>query len=422
MSSIQPGAGRAGTAVAVAGVSMGGMGGLRLAFRSPERFVAVAAVEPAIEESNEWEHVLRRDRVIRDDTLMQELFGNPIDAVHFRENHPRTIAERNGHNIVASGLDIYFECGDEDMLHLQYGAEALYRQLFAHGIDHEYRLVRGANHLGPTLNGRLVDAFRFIGRTLERRGLPSADPDPRISMFAAFVAPLEVTGGYRRTEIVTGPAGPIEVRVQGQGPTVVLVPSLGRGAADFDALAARLARAGYEAVAPEPRGIAGSTGPLENLTMEDLADDVAAVIRAFAADSATVVGHAFGNRVARATATKHPDLVESVVLLASGGRIAPAPDIAAALLAVFDPTLTVQQHLDAVRLAFFAPGNDPSVWSGGWSAQVAAAQTRATSTTAVDTWWSAGAPKSWLSNRPMTCWPYRRTDSTCWKHWGIERQ
>ncbi len=212
---------------------------------------------------------------------MVEPWANAIaGAARVRIAHARTAPDKHdltahpdrrpggftGHNIVASGLDIYFECGDEDMLHLQYGAEALHRQLFAHGIDHEYRLVRGANHLGPTLNGRLANAFRFIGRTLERCGLPPADPDPGISMFAAFVAPLEVTGGYRRTEIVTGPAGPIEVRVQGEGPTVVLVPSLGRGAADFDALAARLARAGYQAVAPEPRGIAGSTGPLGNPT------------------------------------------------------------------------------------------------------------------------------------------------------------
>ena len=65
-------------------------------------------------------------------------------------------------------------------------------------------------------------------------------------MFRAFITPQEIDRGYRRTEIVAGPAGPIEVHVMGEGPTVVLLPSLGRGAADFQALAARLARAGFQ--------------------------------------------------------------------------------------------------------------------------------------------------------------------------------
>lgn len=37
-----------------------------------------------------------------------------------------------------------------------------------------------------------------------------------------------------------------------------MLPSLGRGAADFDRLAADVAAAGYRAVCPEPRGIGRS--------------------------------------------------------------------------------------------------------------------------------------------------------------------
>src|SRR5690242_18358010 len=63
--------------------------------------------------------------------------------------------------------------------------------------------------------------------------------------------------------------------VEGTGPPVLMIPSLGRGAADFAALARSIAGAGYEAVRLEPRGIAPSTGPLERLTMDDLAEDAA---------------------------------------------------------------------------------------------------------------------------------------------------
>jgi pimeloyl-ACP methyl ester carboxylesterase len=384
------GAGRQGAAVALAGVSMGGLGVLRLAFRHPDRFVSVAAIEPGIEESTTFPNVLLRDRVYRDDALMQELFGNPIDPDHFHNNHPRAIAERNGHLIAAAGLDVYVECGDEDLLHLQYGAEALHRQLFTHGIDHEYRLVRGGNHVGSTLPDRVADALRFIGRSVAAIDEPIREPDPVVEMFTAYVAAQELDRGYRRSEIIDGPDGPLEVHLTGQGPSVVLIPSLGRGAHDFSGLAARLARSGYQVISPEPRGIGHSHSRLDEFTMTDLADDIARVIEAVGTTPATVVGHAFGNRVARMVATLYPELVESVVLLACGGLIPPSSEASAALRLVFDPGITPEEHIAAVGTAFFAAGNDPSVWAEGWYTDVAAAQVRADRGTPRETWWTAG--------------------------------
>jgi pimeloyl-ACP methyl ester carboxylesterase len=191
--------------------------------------------------------------------------------------------------------------------------------------------------------------------------------------------------------IVAGPAGPLEVHVYGVGPAVVLVASLGRGADDFADLAGRVAAAGYCALALEPRGIGGSASPLEGVTMADLADDVGAVIRALADGPATVVGHAFGNRVARMVATRQPDVVESVVLLACGGLVPPAPEVTAAMASVFDASLDRRSRLDAIALAFFAPGHDPAPWEGGWHADTAAAQVAATAGTPVEDWWTAGS-------------------------------
>ena len=172
---------------------------------------------------------------------------------------------------------------------------------------------------------------------------------------------------------------------------MALLASLGRGAEDFADLATRLAEAGYCALALEPRGVGGSTSPLDGLTMSDLADDVAAVIGALADGQATVVGHAFGNRVARMLATRHPDVVESVVLLACGGLVPPTTEITAAMASVFDMTLSPAARLDAVARAFFAPGNDPSPWEGGWYADTTVAQVSATMRTAVEEWWMAGS-------------------------------
>ncbi len=188
-----------------------------------------------------------------------------------------------------------------------------------------------------------------------------------------------------RVELIEGPAGPLEVRIRGEGPSVVMIPSLGRGAEDFDALSTRVADAGFQVICPEPRGIGGSNSPLEGLSMADLADDVAAVIAAVGSAPAVIVGHAFGNRVTRMVATRHPDVVESVVLLACGGLVPPAPEVAAALRAVFDVNLSPEDHLAAVKLGFFAGDNDASVWADGWHSEVAMFQVGATQGTPVET-------------------------------------
>lgn len=199
---------------------------------------------------------------------------------------------------------------------------------------------------------------------------------------------------------IVGPKGNIEINVSGDGPLVVLLPSLGRGAEDFADLRERLGSAGYCAVAPEPRGIGGSDGELAGLTMTDLAADVAAVIAHFGSAPATLVGHAFGNRVARMTATEHPALVDSVVLLACGGQVQPERHIHEALIEIFDPTKSGEERLRLVDLAFFAPGNDATVWIDGWHGGVAAAQGAATRDQPVDHWWGAGG-KSMLVVQPI---------------------
>jgi pimeloyl-ACP methyl ester carboxylesterase len=113
-------------------------------------------------------------------------------------------------------------------------------------------------------------------------------------------------------------------------------------------------------------------------------------VQTLAGAPTTVVGHAFGNRVARMVATLYPELVESVVLLACGGLVPPSPAAGAALRAVFNTDLTPEKHLAAVSTAFFANGNDASVWAGGWHADVAVAQAVADRATPPATWWKAG--------------------------------
>jgi len=64
----------------------------------------------------------------------------------------------------------------------------------------------------------------------------------------------------------------------------------------------------------------GSKGPLANITLHDLARDVATVIEQENAGPAVIVGHAYGNWVARMTAVDHPRLVRGVVLAAAAAK------------------------------------------------------------------------------------------------------
>jgi pimeloyl-ACP methyl ester carboxylesterase len=167
----------------------------------------------------------------------------------------------------------------------------------------------------------------------------------------------------------------IEVLAQGEGNVIVLLPSLGRGAGDFDAMAERLAGAGYRVLRPQPRGIGGSRGPLAGIDLHDCAADVAAVIAQDNNGPAFVVGHAFGNRVARMLATDRPELVRAVALVAANIGKAPSPPrMRAAIRASADPSLPDEERIKALQYAFFAPGNDPRPWLEGWHPEVLAAQ------------------------------------------------
>ena len=124
----------------------------------------------------------------------------------------------------------------------------------------------------------------------------------------------------RLSQTVRTAGAEIETYVDGDGPTLVILPSYGRdGGEDYDDLTARTSRAGWQVLRPQPRGIAGSTGPMKDVTLHDLADDVAAVIRGLGGGRAVLLGHAFGHAVSRMVATVHPDLVAAVVLAASQG-------------------------------------------------------------------------------------------------------
>lgn len=158
------------------GASMGGMGSLRMAFRHPDRFGAVAALEPGIEPILKWQDMRPKHRFWRSDKLLETAYGKPVDAEYWAQNNPATMVTRDADRIRASGLQIYIDAADLDEFWLYEGAEFLHQILWQYKIRHEYHLVRGARHVGPSLNERFAEAAQFLVRSYE----PWDDPPLRV--------------------------------------------------------------------------------------------------------------------------------------------------------------------------------------------------------------------------------------------------
>ncbi|MDE2462878.1 MAG: alpha/beta hydrolase, partial [Alphaproteobacteria bacterium] len=190
--------------------------------------------------------------------------------------------------------------------------------------------------------------------------------------------------------IGTGNGVVIHVRTIGTGHPILMIPSLGRGVDDFNVVARLLAAEGFMSILPYPRGIKGSYGPAPT-DLFDLARDYAAVVAELCRGPVDVVGHAFGNRVARALASLDPEAVGALALLAGGGRTALDPAIRTALMGSLSEGLKPdEERLEDLRTAFFYPGNDAAVWLRGWYPAVAEAQLAAIARTQTAQWWMAG--------------------------------
>lgn len=172
---------------------------------------------------------------------------------------------------------------------------------------------------------------------------------------------------------------------RGDGPPVVFVASLGRPGSDLDVLAEAAAGAGWSATTVDLHGIGSSPELPEGSDLHDIAADVGDVLAG--GPPAVVLGHAFGNRVARCLAADRPDLVSGLVLLGCGGRVPGDAEARSALGRCFDTALGPAEHRRAVATAFFAPGSDASVWTDGWWSGAAERQVAALAVTSIDDWW-----------------------------------
>ena len=172
-------------------------------------------------------------------------------------------------------------------------------------------------------------------------------------------------------------------------PTLILFPSAGREASDFNELSSRLNIEGYPVWLMQHPGIDGAVSSVAAPSLMDLGDDASQLV-ARAPGQPVLLGHAFGNRLARATAVRSSGKASGIILLAAGG-LKPIPKRAnKALFNSFRADIPAGDHQEAVRYGFFADGNDiPDYWLRGWHGGTAQMQGRAVAKTEADDWWAS---------------------------------
>jgi S-formylglutathione hydrolase FrmB len=140
----------------ITGLSMGGYGALRFAFAHPELFSSVSAQSPAlIAETTQELNAEVRD-ASPPSRLLGQVFGNPINVAHWRQNDPFELARKNRIQIRTQA--IYINCGDQDEFGFAAGATKMHKQLLKAGIPHEFHLYPGGHsadyfisHFGETM-------------------------------------------------------------------------------------------------------------------------------------------------------------------------------------------------------------------------------------------------------------------------------
>lgn len=164
------------------------------------------------------------------------------------------------------------------------------------------------------------------------------------------------------------PNGKLYYEVQGEGEPLLLHPGFGCTVEIYWRNTQPLAER-FRVIVFDPRGAARSdTGP-PDMTMEDLADDAAALLDELGIDSAHVFGTSFGGMVAQHLALEHPARVRKLVLACTtaGGatHVLPPPENLAKFMAASDIT----DPIAAMRSTYFINYSD--AFSTEWDAVLA---------------------------------------------------
>jgi pimeloyl-ACP methyl ester carboxylesterase len=105
-----------------------------------------------------------------------------------------------------------------------------------------------------------------------------------------------------------------------RSPIVLINGATNDGDNDWGTIAPELARR-YRVFVPDCRGHGRSNNPRMSYSFKELAEDVAAFIRAMGYDQAHVIGHSNGGNVALVTLLEHPEVIRTCIPQAANAYV-----------------------------------------------------------------------------------------------------
>jgi len=126
----------------ITGVSMGGFGALRMAFKHPQQFAAVSAQMPALIAEIPANFSIGGKGSPA--SMMGDVFGTSFDRAYFDRNNVFYFA-RSMPAAQLKRLKIYFNVGNNDDYGFEQGGEKLHQLLDSRGIPNEFHIYLGGH-------------------------------------------------------------------------------------------------------------------------------------------------------------------------------------------------------------------------------------------------------------------------------------
>jgi len=146
----------------ITGVSMGGYGALRFAFKYPDQFAAVSAQMPAL--IADLPKDLNAGGEGSPGSLMGSVFGSPFDRAYFERNNVFHFA-RTDPAASLKRLKIYFDVGNNDDYGFEQGAQQLHQLLTSRGVPNEFHIYAGG-HTAQFVISHFGDVIEWQWKTI----------------------------------------------------------------------------------------------------------------------------------------------------------------------------------------------------------------------------------------------------------------